>query len=260
MGHSYKMMGRWKGLEDRAAVQRAALDKRWRWHWAREDKICSACGDPSVGIIHPLRHCKNADVIKVRDRWRARIEMFVRAAPPSQRSSMEGLWRCMNSERLGGYACCGVFLPAFLDSLSRADDILSKKDRTRLNKLLREIGKGAREILRVHTEINIINRAVDLRQLSMVPFLVKSKNMGDDEGEMGQGKAKARPKTGRKAKGAKKRPPPESDEENNRPGDNNKEEKLKTPVSYKKVASFIMRRTVLGGGVGRVTYWEWKAG
>ena len=32
MGHSYKMMGRWKGLADRAAVQRAALDKRWRWH------------------------------------------------------------------------------------------------------------------------------------------------------------------------------------------------------------------------------------
>jgi hypothetical protein len=50
ISHAYRMMGKGKGLADRAAVQRLGLNKRWRWHWARDDKTCSACGDTSVGI------------------------------------------------------------------------------------------------------------------------------------------------------------------------------------------------------------------
>ena len=56
---SQMIMGRNSSIADRAAVQRVALDKMWRWYWAREDNLCSACSGTSVGIAHPILKCRN---------------------------------------------------------------------------------------------------------------------------------------------------------------------------------------------------------
>ncbi len=109
VAHSYRMMGNRRGLADRAAVQRAALDKRWRWHWAREDKMCSACGDLSVGIKHPLRYCKNEAVIDERAKWRARDEACLKKAPLKQRASLEDLWSCMERRSTVSMRVAGSF-------------------------------------------------------------------------------------------------------------------------------------------------------
>ena len=175
ISHSYRMMGKRKGLADRAAVQRLGLNKRWRWHWARSDKICSACGSPSVGIKHPLWHCKNDEVIEERGRWKENVDDFLLGISAKHRAPLEDLWSCMQREEHGELACCGVFLPSFLSKLNRADNAISKRDVARLKKLTKVVGRGAREVLRIQTEQNILCRGVELRQLSIKDFLHKTR-------------------------------------------------------------------------------------
>ena len=162
IAHSYRMMSKRRGLADRAAVQRAALDKRWRWHWAREDKTCSACGSVSSGIIHPLRYCKNESVIEERGRWRNEVEAYLRTVPTKHRALLENIWACMEREEHGEYACCGIFLMDFVSKLDAADKALSKKGKGKIKTVTRVIGRGAWEVLRVHTDQNVISRGVEL--------------------------------------------------------------------------------------------------
>ena len=261
LGHSHRMMGKSKGLADRAAAQRAALDKRWRWHWAREDKTCLACGDPSIGIIHPIRYCKGAEVVDSRARWTAKVEMFIRAAPPSQRPVMEDLWRCMRQEELGEYACCGIFTPDFINHLSRGGEVMTQKDKTRLNRLLREIGKGAREILRVHTGINIATRTEDLRQTSIKSFLRVAPSLPEDDSEDDEGRIRNRRKKRNTRRSQFANPVEEATEDSQ---DSNEEEKrirIKNPTPTRIIIrNFLSFKRVLGRGMGSDIYWEWKAG
>jgi hypothetical protein len=258
VSHTHRMMGKNRGLADRAAVQRAALNKRWRWHWAREDKTCSACGDRSIGIKHPLRHCKNEVVIEERDRWRKRVETCLRGIPAKHRPPLEELWSLMQRERQGEYACCGVFIPGFIENLKRGGDLLSKRGVGYLKKLTKVIGLGAREVLRVHTEQNIVTRGVELRQLSIKSFLVLSKTK-EAEGAKAKEKRTARRVLNEDSEG-------DSDSEFGRKGNDGsdmeeKERLLKYPIKADLVLrKFLVKKTLLGGGVGRVRYWEFKAG
>jgi hypothetical protein len=74
-----------------------------------------------------------------------------------------------------------MFLPEFVAKINRGDDRISKREIVVMKKITKVIGKGAREVLRVHTEQNIVNRGVELCQLSIKPFLVKPSAL-DDEG------------------------------------------------------------------------------
>ena len=69
--------------------------------------------------------------------------MYIEATKPSERPQLEELWRCMETAEDGAYAACGIFLPSFLDKLTRADQELTRQQKTKLNRFLKEIGKGA---------------------------------------------------------------------------------------------------------------------
>ena len=79
----------------------------------------------------------------------------------------------METSEGGAYAACGVFLPSFLEKLTRADKELSKSTKTKLMRFLREIGKGARQILKIHRDICTVESRVELHQTSIKNFLVK---------------------------------------------------------------------------------------
>ena len=258
ISHSYRMMGKRKGLADRAAVQRLGLNKRWRWHWARSDKICSACGSPSVGIKHPLWHCKNDEVIEERGRWKENVDDFLLGISAKHRAPLEDLWSCMQREEHGELACCGVFLPSFLSKLNRADNAISKRDVARLKKLTKVVGRGAREVLRIQTEQNILCRGVELRQLSIKDFLHKTRPPEELE--------KKKPK-----KKIPQAPLPQDDdsdgdirmgsEDGLEADEEEKEVKLKYPIKASWVIkNCLVRRRLTGGRVGKVSYWEFKAG
>jgi ribonuclease HI len=172
---SHKMMGKNKSISDLAAVQRASLDKMWRWHWAREDPICEACNKKSIGIVHPIWKCKHEEMIDFRLAWRRNVWSIIDDIPTKDRPQFEELWSCMEVCEDGAYAACGVFLPGFLDRLTKADEDLSKKKVRTLNKLLKEIGRGARNMLRIHRELNDKRIGRELNQQSIKSFLVSSK-------------------------------------------------------------------------------------
>jgi hypothetical protein len=67
-------------------------------------------------------------------------------------------------------------------ALNRGDEALGKKSIAYIKKLTRAVGMGAREVLRVHTEQNIVNRGVDMRQLSIRNFLTKPSPLDADGG------------------------------------------------------------------------------
>jgi len=253
ISHAYRMMGKRRGLADRAAVQRLGLNKRWRWHWARDDKTCPACGDPSVGIKHPLRLCKNVEVIEERERWKNNVEECLRGIPAKHRAPLEDLWSCMQRGSYGEYACCGVFLPGFLSKLDKAEVAISKKDVARLKRLTRVVGRGAREVLRVQTEQNTLSRAVDLRQLSIKDFLT-------DVGPRGEAATKT------KRAGAASLSDDKSDASSDKEAEYGSDAegnvvKLRYPIKAGAVIkNFLLSRWHLGGGLGRVKYWEFKAG
>ena len=163
-------MGRNISIADRAAVQRAALDKRWRWHWAREDDTCSACMRKCEGILHPIRHCSHGVVSDLRDRLTFKVRGVIDTLKLSHRAPLEELWRNMENAKDGEYACCGVFTPTFLNGLTRGDQDIDKNEKAAILKVLKVIGTGTREILRAHADADQVGNAIHLNQMSITSY------------------------------------------------------------------------------------------
>ena len=117
--------------------------------------------------------------------------MFIDATKPNERPKFEELWRNMETAEDGAYAACGVFLQGFLDKLTRADDQMTKPQKAKINRFLKEIGRGARQILKIHRGLCENRAAVELNQTSIRTFLVKKSNHAtgseEDEGSDGDG-------------------------------------------------------------------------
>jgi hypothetical protein len=125
---------------------------------------------------------------------------------------------------------------------------------------MREIGKGAREVLSVHTGINAVNRSVELRQVSIKSFLTKSAVETDSEDSEGEPRPRRRRRVVRRSKFAN---PTHMDTSSSSEEEGNIEKrvKLKNPIpTIRVIKEYLTNRVMLGGGVGRVSYWEWKAG
>jgi hypothetical protein len=165
------------------------------------------------------------------------------------RAPLEDLWSCIQREAYGEYACCGVFLPGFLDKLSKSDSSISKRDIARLKKLTKVIGKGAREVLRVQTEQNIISRGIELRKLSIKSFLTSVRPLDED----GQKKKKGRSE----AKATKADLNGDSDSVGES-GFEGKEKEVRLKYSIKAgsvIKNWLVNKLHLGWGVGEFRYW-----
>ena len=260
MSFSHKMMGRNKSVADRSAVQRAALDKRWRWHWAREDDICSVCMRKCEGILHPIRHCTHGIVSDLRDRLTFRVRGIIDSLKVSYRAPLEELWRNMEVANDGEYACCGVFTPTFLKGLTRSDHDVDKNERAAILKVLKVIGAGTRDILRAHAEADQVGNAIHLNQTSITAFfaplpVAKGKEGNDDENNKSNNKKNKKNRKKREVKYVNPGDAPGgSDDEEETP-------RIINPPSYFSV--FRQHITTVRQGHledDSVVYWEWKAG
>ena len=251
----HKVMGRNQSISDRAASQRAGLGKIWRWHRHREDRTCEACGKiQTVGINHPIRHCKNKEVQQYREKWNREVDAYIKRMPQNIRITAREIWQAMKSNANGEYACCGVYLEGFCEDLTRADEELDRKGKGALMGLLKVIGHGAREILRIHTGVNIVNRMRSLTQTSIKTYFKKKVTRdlhSDEEEEKGIIKKKKKSSKGR----SKFINPKESESE-----DDSVEPRIRNPTSSKVVFSNyikLIRPRLVGDSP---EYWEWKAG
>jgi hypothetical protein len=257
------MMGKNKSISDLAAVQRASLDKMWKWHWARSDLVCEACGSKSSGIAHPIWRCKHEDMIEYRLRWRKNVWMFIEAAKPNERPQFEELWRNMETAQDGAYAACGVFLPGFLDKLTRADQELTKAELQKLNRFLKEIGKGARQILKIHRELSEMKVRTELYQTSIKSFLEKKRVdlVGGDCDCEDEDRPQGKKNKIKKRKGHRSiyvNPGRESDSGSD--SDSEGTPRIKNPPSPSTVLRKFFVYNIEKGPFGGVIYWEWKAG
>ena len=261
MALSHKMMGRNKSIADHAAVQRAALDKRWMWHWAREDDICSVCMRKCEGILHPIRHCTHGPVSDLRDRLTFKVRGVIDTLKLCYRAPLEELWRNMENAKDGEYACCGVFTPTFLNGLTRGDQDIDKNERAAILKVLKVVGAGTREILRAHAEADQVGNAVHLNQRSITSFfapLPVATGKGEGNGEDDNKKKNKNNKRNKKNKEVKYVNPGDalggSDDEEDTP-------RIRNPPSYISVYKQFIT-TVRQGHLedDLVVYWEWKAG
>ena len=148
-------LGRNNTLPDGAASLRAGLDKTWRWNWARKGESCLACNAPGgYGIIHPIWKCNNPHMSRLRASWKNKIRLFLDHTPIAIRTPMEEMWRNMEYGVGGEFACCGVFQPRYFEKLTRADAVLCRSDKSKVIKMIKEVGYGARSLLKLHSEIN----------------------------------------------------------------------------------------------------------
>ena len=173
--------------------------------------------------------------------------MFLDALSVAQRPIYEELWRCMETEEAGEYACCGVFLPVFISTLTRADHEMGKKEKNRALKLLKEIGRGAREILKVHSGVSMAARSVELRQTSIKSFMKEAEDADKD------------PETTEKKK-RKKRTPRSKYVNPGRDSDNEEDEdkapRIKNPPNPEIVFKRYIETTVVGERGGGMSYTE----
>ncbi len=97
------------------------------------------------------------------------------------RASLEEFWRNMEHGPGGEYACCGVFQTRFTEGLTRADENLSPNDKIIIIRMIKEVGYGARSLMKLHSEINQPERISTMRQPLIKEFMVRL-DIGAQEG------------------------------------------------------------------------------
>ena len=148
----YKMMGKTGSMEDSTAVNRIGTGKRWKM--SRHNlEVCQACGEDSRSNNHALRKCRADTVNKMRKIWYDGVSRRIyRIKDRDLRGLVEDMWTKMKYRRGGEMAMCGCFQPRWVDLLMKGTMALHDgEDKTIVN-ILKIIGAGARELVKVYTE------------------------------------------------------------------------------------------------------------
>ena len=120
--------------------------------------------------------------------------------------------------------------------------------------MIKEIGYGARSLMKLHTEINQPERIKTLRQPLIREYMVrtKDKQVPEIEEEPGQHIHKGN-KGSKRGRNKSKYVNPDSDSSDSEPA------VIRFPPHPKSIVSKYIK--VVGNGKdGEVVYWEWKAG
>ena len=154
--------------------------------------------------------------------------------------------------RGGEFACCGAFQPRFTEQLTRADDVLSMNSRKVTIKFIKEVGYGARGLLKLHSEINQPERIRSFRQPLIKEFMIKAKRghgPDDPAGPIGACKRTRTNKVNERISNYSNPDPDQGEDE---------EAVIRNPPTAEKILAELV--SVKGGGNGQPIYWEWKAG
>jgi hypothetical protein len=167
----HKMLGKNRSMEDRAASLRIGAQKRWALSDFNKE-VCGACGIGNRSSKHALLRCGDSRMRVMRRAWMGEVSKRIgKIRNRDVRGAVEELWTKMKNNEGGEYAMCGVFQVRLLDILYRGEmEIRDGEDRT-IMKILRKIGEGAREMIRLYVEIKGVETAArELRQTNIVGF------------------------------------------------------------------------------------------
>ena len=154
----------------------------------------------------------------------------------------------------GEFACCGVYQPRFTSALIRADITLDLKVKRILIRLIKEIGYGARGLMKLHAEINSPERVKTFRQPLIKEFLKKREDRPrGNEGPRDEPDLEGLKKGNKRRTYHSKYSNPDSEESEDDSA------AIRNPPTPEVIfARHINVRNREGSG--GVVYWEWKAG
>ena len=164
-----KYLWRNGGAEDFATMIRLAYDKRWGTS-IHNGEVCKACGGPAMGQKHPLFLCQNAEVIQGRNEWKESIEGKIDSERCVRiKSMMEEIWYNIHNSEGGAFACVGMFREDWVARLGSYGK-LNKAEQRSINKRMREIVSGGRDLLRTYARIREVSvgTAKEPRQTSIL--------------------------------------------------------------------------------------------
>ena len=158
--NSYKMLGKTGSMEDRTAVNRISAGKRWKM--SRHNlEVCHACGEDSRSNHHALRKCKERGVVEARKIWMDEVsKKIMKTKDRDIRGLLEDLWAKMKCRRGGDMAMVGCFQPRFVELMTKGTMQLRNGEDRKIMNILKVIGRGARELLKVYTEVKKIGEQV----------------------------------------------------------------------------------------------------
>jgi hypothetical protein len=222
-----KMLGKNDTMEDRCASLRIGAQKRWATSQYNEE-LCKACGNKRRSMKHVLLKCADSRMSKVRKIWMSEVsKRIARIRNRDVRGAIEEVWTKMKNNTGGEYAMCGIFQNRFVENLYRGKmEVHEGEDRT-IMRILRQIGEGAREMIKIYMEIKgVEGMERELRQTNMVGYF----------GRKGKGIEVANINKGRIARSKKKK------------------SRKKGTVQLRKGGYVVV------GGEGGTVYWDFKAG
>jgi hypothetical protein len=167
----HKMIGKNKTIEDRAASTRIGAQKRWAMSAFNKDP-CGVCGNGSRSSRHALLRCGEVRMRKMRKNWMDEVSKRIGGIRNRDiRGAIEEIWTKMKNNEGGEYAICGVFQTRLTDILYMGNmELRDGEDRT-LMRILRVIGEGAREMIKLYVEIKGVDVAIrELRQTNLVGY------------------------------------------------------------------------------------------
>jgi hypothetical protein len=170
ISNHHKLMGRANSIGDRVITQRIGLIKRWQWHSARADNICAGCEKQISGISHPLRHCTHEDMIGHRERWWKSVDATIMSCNRAFHDSFFSITRRMRETEGGEIACCGSFLPKFVLGLPNNQVTVNDHYMKSLNKVLKVVVSGTRQLLRVAAELQLGLGGINWRQTAITSY------------------------------------------------------------------------------------------
>ncbi len=163
----HKLMGHNTKIGDRVITQRIGLLKRWQWLSARTNNTCQGCLQVVSDISHPIKHCLCVEAIAARDKLWKDVETAVMRSPRKHHPFLFDIVNQIRTKTKGEIACCGTFVPEFVNQLTAAGDPLEDDRAKVLTKVLRTIALGTRTLLRVSAEIQLGPIGINWRQTSI---------------------------------------------------------------------------------------------
>ena len=163
----HKLLGRSNKIGDRVITSRIGLTKRWQWASCRADNQCQGCLETIYDICHPLRDCRVESMVQERDRWWQLVEQKIASAPYEFQHTLYILTKHMREDPCGETACCGSFLPNFVNSLPNSSLHLTDTQSKWVIKTLKVVAAGCRRILRLAAEVQLGPLGINYRQTSI---------------------------------------------------------------------------------------------
>ena len=208
--NSYKMLGKTGSMEDNTAVNRIAAGKRWKM--SRHNlEVCHACGEDSRSTHHALRKCKEKGVVEARKIWMDEVSRkIMKTKDRDIRGLLEDMWTKMRNRRGGDMAMVGCFQPRLVELMMKGAMPLRDGEDRKIMNILKAIGKGARDLLKVYTEVKGVGaKGIELRQTNLLGFFrggtIKGRGSREQRKEKGEkGKQKNKGRKGKENKVSRK--------------------------------------------------------